>query len=96
MQNVLLEIGFCVMVVVDQGGTFKGTFKEMCDIPTICWQGVARNFHRFLNKSVTMETNDRQHANKEVVIPTSHLAAYACDSAPIDGTNIIHSVPSVG
>jgi hypothetical protein len=29
MQEVLLKIGFCVMVVVDDGRNFKGLFREM-------------------------------------------------------------------
>jgi hypothetical protein len=29
MQEVLLKVGFCLMVVVDNGITFKGLFVEM-------------------------------------------------------------------
>jgi hypothetical protein len=53
-------------------------------------------FHRFLNKTFTMETNDRHHPNKEAVVTISHLADYTWYSAPIDGTATIHSVPAVG
>jgi hypothetical protein len=65
MQDVLLKIGFCVMVVVDYGSTFKGLFREMCAILKIRFHTVARGnhqalmverFHSFLNKAVTLET----------------------------------------
>jgi hypothetical protein len=57
---------------------------------------VTERFHRFLNKAVTLATNDRQQANKQVVIPACHLAAYAWNSAPIDGTGVSRSVCAVG
>jgi hypothetical protein len=104
MQEVLLKIGFCVMVVVDDGIDFKGLFREMCAILKIRFHTVARGnhqdlvverFHSFLNKSVTLATNDRDNI-AEVYIPASALACYACNSSPIDGTYIVRSVPAVG
>jgi hypothetical protein len=32
MQEMLLKVGFCVVVANDEGGTFKGEFQEMCRI----------------------------------------------------------------
>jgi hypothetical protein len=105
MQDVLLEIGFCVVVAIDEGSTFKGAFRDMCHHLKIRYHTIARanhkalaaeRFHRFLNKSVTIATNDRQQAISSVVIPACHLAAYAWNSAPIDGTGVIHSVCVVG
>jgi hypothetical protein len=52
-------------------------------------------FHSFLNKSVTLATNDRDNI-AEVYIPASALACYAWNSSPIDGTYIVRSVPAVG
>jgi hypothetical protein len=104
MQEVLLKIGFCVMVVVDDGSTFKGLFPEMCDILKIRFHTVARGnhqalmverFHSFLNEAVTLATNDRENI-AEVNIPASALACYAWNSSPIDGTDIVRSVPAVG
>jgi hypothetical protein len=104
MQEVLLNIGFCDMVVVDDGSNFKGLFREMCAILKIRFHTVARGnhqalmverFHSFLNKSVTLATNDRDNI-AEVYTPASALACYAWNSSPIDGTDIVHSVPAVG
>jgi hypothetical protein len=104
MQEVLLKVGFCVMVVVDDGSTFKGLFVEMCKILKLRCHVVARNnhqalcverFHVFLNKTLRIATNDRDSI-KGIYIPASALAAFAWNSAPIDGTDIVHSVPAVG
>jgi hypothetical protein len=104
MQEVLLKVGFCVMVVVDDGSTFKGIFVEMCKIIKLRCHVVARNNHQalcvelfqvFLNKTLRIATNDRDSI-KGVYIPASALAAFAWNSAPIDGTDIVRSVPAVG
>jgi hypothetical protein len=104
MQEVLLKIGFCVMVVVDDGSTFKGLFREMCAILKIRFHTfalgnhqalMAERFHSFLNKAVTLATNDRTNI-AEVYIPASALACYAWKSSPIYGTDIVRSVPAVG
>jgi hypothetical protein len=81
----LLKIGFCVVVVVDDGSNFKGLFREMCAILKIRFHTVAcgnhqalmvERLHSFLNKSVTLATNDRDNI-AEVYIPSSALACYA-------------------
>jgi hypothetical protein len=68
MQEVLLKVGFCVMVAVDDGNNFKVLFKEMCDILKLRFHVIAKGnhqalcverFHVFLNKSVTIAVNDR-------------------------------------
>jgi hypothetical protein len=48
MQEVLLMVGFCVMVVVDDGSRFKGLFVEMCKILKLRCHVVARNNHQAL------------------------------------------------
>jgi hypothetical protein len=48
MQEVFLKIGFCVMVVADDGSTFKGLSREMCDILKIRFHTVARGNHQAL------------------------------------------------
>jgi hypothetical protein len=104
MQEVLLKVGVCVMVVVDDGSTFKGLFVEMCKKIKLRFHVVAINnhqalcverFHVFLNKTLRIATNDRDSI-KGVYIPASALAAFAWNSAPIDGTDIVRSVPAVG
>ena len=52
------------------------------------------HFHRFLNKSVTIAAEDR--GTNDIFVHTSIAAAYVWNSAPIDGTDIIRSVPAIG
>jgi hypothetical protein len=103
VQNVLLKIGFCGVVVVDDGSTFKGLFKAVCLLLNISFHVAAKgnhkavsveHFHRFLNKAVTIAANDR--GTNTVFVEAAHTAAYAWNSSPIDGTDIIRSVPAVG
>ena len=35
VQDVLLKVGFCGLIVVNDGSTFKGFFKEVCSILNI-------------------------------------------------------------
>jgi hypothetical protein len=102
VQKVLLKIGLCGLVVVDDGSTFKGLFQSVCDILHIDIHFAARgnhkavaveHFHRFLNK-VAIAANDR--GTNIVFVEAAHTAAYAWNSSPIDGTDIIRSVPAVG
>jgi hypothetical protein len=103
VQEVLLKVGFCGLIVVDDGSTFKGLFRSVCDILNIDIHTAARgnhqavgveHFHRFLNKAVTIAANDR--GTNTVFVEAAHTAAYAWNSSPIDGTDIIRSVPAVG
>jgi hypothetical protein len=50
MQEVLLKVGFCVVVVIDEGGTFKGIFQEMCGILKIRCHTVARSNYIVLRR----------------------------------------------
>ena len=103
VQEVLLKVGFCGLIVVDDGSTFKGLFQSVCSILNIDIHVAARgnhkavgveHFHRFLNKAVAIAANDR--GTNTVFVEASHTAAYAWNSSPIDGTDIIRSVPAVG
>ena len=103
VQEVLLKVGFCGLVVVDDGSTFKGLFKTVCAALSIDFHVAARgnhkavgveHFHRFLNKAVAIAANDR--GTNSVFVEAAHTAAYAWNSSPIDGTDIIRSVPAVG
>ena len=103
MQEVLLKFGICHLVVMDDGTPFKGAFVLTCDALHLKYACVAmRNhkavlvekFHRFLNKAVTIAVEDRKTLGcfTEVGI----VAGYAWNSAPIDGTDIIRSIPAIG
>jgi hypothetical protein len=45
-----------------------------------------------LNKAIAIATND--HGSNTVFVEAAHIVAYTWNSSPIDGTNIIHSVPA--
>ena len=103
MENVVLTFGMCAVVVIDDGSPFKGVFKEFCDILGMKYWCLARGnhkglsverLHRFLNKVMTIDGNDRgTHAG---FIRTAKTAQYAWNSAPIDGTDVVRSVAAVG
>jgi hypothetical protein len=104
MQEVLVKVGFCIMVVVYDGNNFKGLFKEMCDIIKLRLHVIAKGnhqalcvdpFHAFLNKFVTITVNDR-NIIEGVYVEASAVAAYAWNSSPNDGTDIVRSMPVVG
>ena len=103
MENVVLKYGICAVVAVDAGSNFKHIFERMCDILDITYWPLARGnhhglsverYHRYLNKTQTIQgANVGTHDNfKRNVL----VSAYGWNSAPIDGTNIVRSIPAVG
>ena len=52
------------------------------------------HFHRFLNKIVTIAVEER--GTNAIFSPASIIAAYSWNRVPIDGTDIIRSVPAIG
>ena len=52
------------------------------------------HFHRFLNKSITIAAEDR--CTNDILFPTGITAGYALNSATIDGTDILRSIPAIG
>jgi hypothetical protein len=103
MQDVLLKVGFCGLIVIDDGNTFKGDFTAMCDKLDLRYHILSRGnhkalsverYHRFLNKAITIAANDR--GTNEVFVKAGAVSAYAWNSSPIDGTEITRSIPAVG
>lgn len=103
MQEVLLKLGLCGMIFVDDCSMLKGLFATMAELLSICFHVVAKHnhkaagvecYHRFLNKAVAIAANDRD--TNKVFVLAGATAAYAWNSSPIDGTDIIHSVPAIG
>ena len=103
MQYVLLKFGICRLVVIDDGAPFKRAFVAMCQVLNLNYDVLAKrnykglsveHFYRFLNKSVTIAAEDRE--TNDIFIPVSIVLAYTWISAPIDGTEIIRSVPNIG
>ena len=103
MQHVLLKFGMCHLVVIDDGTPFMENVVAMCQALNLNYDVLAKgnheglsveHFHRFLNKSVTIAAEER--GTNDIFIPASISAAYAWNSASIDGTDIIRSVPAIG
>ena len=46
MQEFLLKVGLCGLIVVDAGSTFLGQFEAMCQILSICLHATARGNHK--------------------------------------------------
>ena len=103
MEEVLLKVGLCGLVVVDAASAFLSNFKDMCDALGLRFHQAARGNHkavsverffRYLNKAVAIAANDRN--TNQVFVETAHCAAYAWNSSCIDGTDIVRSVVAVG
>ena len=103
MEHVLLKFGICVMVVCDDGNEFRGTFEKMCNKLNIKFHVVAKRnhkavgverFHKFLNKAQNISTEER--GTSEPFVEIGMATAYAWNASPIDGTDIIRSVPAIG
>jgi hypothetical protein len=92
-------LGF-VMILVDDGHTFKGMFKETYEILNIRYHPIANGnhnaliferFHAFLNKSVAIASNERCNLF-DVYIPVRAITVYPWISKLIDGTDVIRNV----
>ena len=103
MRHIILRVGLCSAVCIDDDGKFKGFFKSMCEALQLRYIPLAKGnhqgmrverFNRFLNKVCTIVANDRDH------MPSSafavDVAAYAWNSAPIEGTDVVRSLPAFG
>ena len=103
MQHVLMKFGLCHLAVLDDGSPFKGAFIAMCISLSLNHDVLAKrnhkgltveHFHRFLNKSVTIAAEDR--GTNDIFVPAGIAAGYVWNSAPIDGTDILRSIPAIG
>ena len=103
MQHVLSKFGMCYLAIIVDGILFKGVFVAIYQALNLNYNVLAKrihkgisveNFHRFLNKSVTIATEER--GTNDIFVPASIASAYAWNSTPIDGTDIIRSVPAIG
>ena len=103
MLHVLMKFGFCHLVVLDDGSLLNGAFIVMYDVLNLNHDALAKcnhtgltmkNFHRFLNKGVTIAAEDR--GTDDIFVPAGITTGYAWNSAPIDGTDILRSIPVIG
>ena len=84
MQYVIMKFGICHLVVLDDGSPFKGSFIAMCDTLNLNYDVFAKRnhkgltaeqFHRFLNKSITIDAEDR--GTNDAFVPAGIAAGYA-------------------
>ena len=103
VQHIVMKSGMCYLIVLDDGTLFKGAFVAMCQSLNLNYEILAKrnhkglsveHFHRFLNKSVTIAAEDR--GTIDIFVPVGIAAEYAWNSAPIDGTDILRSIPAIG
>jgi hypothetical protein len=103
MQDVLLKVGLCGLIVVDADSKFLGAFEEMCKLLGLRLHTAARanhkailvkRFFRSLNKAVTIAANDR--GTNDVFVEAVHCFTYAWNASVIDGTDIVRSVAALG
>ena len=103
MQRILLKFSLYHLVVLDDSTPFKGVFTIMCESLNLKHDVFVKrdhkvftvdHFHRFLNKRITIAAEER--GNNEIFVPTGVAAGSAWNNAPIDGTNIIRSMPAIG
>jgi hypothetical protein len=102
-QEVLLKVGMCGLIVVDAGSTFCGVFADACALLGLRVHATSRGNHkavsverffRYLNKAVTIACSDR--GTNLVWVEASMIATYAWNCSPIDGTDVVRSVPAMG
>ncbi len=102
-EQVLLTFGMCAVIVVDDGSTFKSEFESMCNILKLHLWPLARGnhkgnsverYHRYLNKVMTIQGNALGTNNNFHRI--AKTAQYGWNSAPIDDTDVVRSLPAVG
>ena len=103
MQHLLLKFGICHLLILDDCRPFKGVFIAMCKSFNIKYDVLAKRshkdllvekFHRFINKAIKIAAEDRGTNN--IFVAAGVAVGYAWNSSPIDGTDIIRSVPTIG
>ena len=103
MPDVLMKCGLCHLVVIDDDAIFKRLSTAICDYSTINYKVVSKRNHKgisveifryFLNTFVTIAFKNR--ATVSILAEVGNTVAYAWNSAPIDSTDIICSIPEIG
>ena len=104
MKDVLLRVGFCLLVCPDADSKFKAHFTTMCEALNLpCKPGLKGNhksvlverLFNFFNRALAIASNQRSNDNR-VSVEALHCANYAWNASCIDGTDIIRSVPAIG
>jgi hypothetical protein len=103
LNEILMKVGMCGLIVVDAGSTFCGIFADACKLLGIQLHRASRGNHkavsverffRYLNKAVTIASSDR--GTQLVWVEAAMIATYAWNCSPIDGTDVVRSIPAMG
>ena len=103
MEGVLLKFGICALIVVDADNKFKGTFVYMANALKIRVHVVAARNHKtveverfrnFFNHVCKIFGEERE--TSEYFVECGMLSAYGWNVSPIDGTEIIRSITTIG
>ena len=96
-------VGIYHLVILDDDSTFKGVFFVICKALHIKFDIFAKINHNgtlveknrvFINISITIVAEDR--GTNGDFVTASIIAGDSWSSFPLDGTNILHSVPTIG
>ena len=91
------------IIIFNDNIWFKSVFKDMCAALGIIYWYLTRGnhkdvsiekYHRFLNKTRAIAGQDR--CMHDVFLHNAKTSQYDCNSAPIDGTDILGRVAAVG
>ena len=102
VQHVLMKCGMCYLIVLYNSTPFKGAFVAMCQSLNLNYEILAKRnhkrlsveyFHPFLNKSVIIAAENC--GTTDIFVPTGIAAGYTWNSAPIDGIDILRSIPDI-
>ena len=102
MNNAVLLFGVVSNLVLNADSWFKSILKDIyAALGIIYWplahgnhKGVSsEKYYRFLKK--TQEISGQGRGTHEVFLQHKKTYQYACNSSPIDGTNILRSVTAV-
>ena len=103
IQHILMKFGLYHLDILDDGNLFKGVFIIMCQACNLNDDILAKRNNkrhtveylcRFLNNSVTIGAEER--VTNDIFVPTSIATGYSCNYTPIDGTDILRSIPAIG
>ena len=102
MHYVLIKFGICHLVAMDDENPFKWAFIVICECLHLNYNVLAKrnhkgltveHFHRFLNKSVTIATEER--GTNDIFVPVGIVIGYVWNSTSIDGTDILRRIPAI-
>jgi hypothetical protein len=96
--DILFKYGLCSRIVIDDDSKFKGLFKSTCTALKLSYIVLSKGNHqgmcceryfRYLNKVLKIGCTRRQ--SNCIFVEAAVVAAYAWNSMPVDGTDIVRS-----